>query len=34
MKLFPAIDIIDKKAVRLTKGDFNKKEVIENKIAY
>jgi phosphoribosylformimino-5-aminoimidazole carboxamide ribotide isomerase len=27
MKLFPAIDIIDKKAVRLTKGDFNNKQI-------
>ena len=25
MKIFPAIDIKDKKCVRLTKGDFDKK---------
>jgi phosphoribosylformimino-5-aminoimidazole carboxamide ribotide isomerase len=32
MKLFPAIDIIDKKAVRLTKGDFNRKEIYYNEV--
>jgi phosphoribosylformimino-5-aminoimidazole carboxamide ribotide isomerase len=32
MKLFPAIDIIDKKAVRLTKGDFTKKEIYYNDV--
>ena len=29
MKLFPAIDIKDKKCVRLVKGDFNKKTEYE-----
>ena len=30
MKIFPAIDIKDKKCVRLVKGDFNKKTEYEN----
>ena len=32
MKIFPAIDIKDKKCVRLIKGDFNNKtlKIIEN----
>ena len=30
MKIFPAIDIKDKKCVRLVKGDFDNKTVYEN----
>lgn len=32
MKVIPAIDIIDGKAVRLYKGDYNKKEVVDNDV--
>jgi phosphoribosylformimino-5-aminoimidazole carboxamide ribotide isomerase len=32
MKLFPAIDIIDKKVARLVKGDFNKKDIYFNDV--
>ena len=33
MKIFPAIDIKDKKCVRLVKGDFDKKTEYQNKQA-